>query len=145
MSSLPPETFLTRRRVIAPLPPEPTTDEAVKMIARRYPVPMRIAVVATLCLVSTPGCAPSAEEVQATFAEHVATANTCTAATDCAIASVGCPLGCWVVVRVDRVDDVERRGAELVADYERGGARCYYDCVQPGAPVCTEGRCASEP
>jgi hypothetical protein len=90
-------------------------------------------------------CAPSAEEVSAEFDAYVATANACALDADCAIASADCPLGCWVVVRRDRVADVERRAEELIADYERGGARCYYDCVAPGTPVCTAGRCASRP
>lgn len=91
------------------------------------------------------GCAPSADEIQAAFDAHVEGANACATDGECAIASAGCPLGCWVVVRAERVADVERRAAELIADYERGGTRCEYDCVAPGTPVCVAGRCASVP
>lgn len=90
------------------------------------------------------GCAPSAEDIQAAFAETLAESNTCEADTDCAIASTDCPLGCWHAVRADRVDGVEERAAELIADYERGGPRCVYDCTAPGTPTCTAGRCTAE-
>jgi hypothetical protein len=109
--------------------------------AGRYPRRMRLALVAFVLV----GCAATAEEVRADFEAYVAGANACAVDADCAIASGDCPVGCWVVVRVDRVDDVERRAQELVSDYERGGARCEYDCVPPGDPICDGGRCASTP
>lgn len=69
----------------------------------------------------------------------------CDVDADCDIASSDCPLECWVAVRADRVESVEQRSAELIADYEREGTRCEYDCTSPGTPMCIAGRCAAEP
>jgi hypothetical protein len=90
------------------------------------------------------GCgAPSAEEIQAQFKNYVSGANQCAAASECAVASAACPLGCFVAVRADRKADVEAKARELIDDYERGNSRCVYGgCALPGALSCTEGRCA---
>jgi hypothetical protein len=91
-----------------------------------------------------PGCvlfAPSEEDVKAEFDDYVASANSCSTADDCAYASAGCPLGCVVAVRKDRVADVERKARELIDDYESGGRACEYECVQPLGVTCRAGRC----
>jgi hypothetical protein len=88
------------------------------------------------------GCLfPSEEEVQRRFREYVNGANSCAQASECAVASAGCPLGCSVAVRADRKADVEKRARELIAEYERGGRGCEYDCVPNGPLACTNGRC----
>jgi hypothetical protein len=97
--------------------------------------------VGLVLMVLVTACAPSEEEIQAEFDSYVRSASGCESADECAIASAGCPLGCWVAVRADRVDDVERRAEELIEDYESGGQGCDYDCASPGTPVCTDGRC----
>jgi hypothetical protein len=106
-------------------------------------LPFRIAAVSLLLACS--GCAPSEDDIQTAFGETVADSNACDVDGDCDIASSDCPLGCWVAVRADRVEAVERRAAELIADYERGGTRCEYDCSAPGTPTCAAGRCTAEP
>jgi hypothetical protein len=88
------------------------------------------------------GCLfPSEEDVQRRFREYVAGANACTQASECAVASAGCPLGCSVAVRAERKADVEKRARELIAEYQRGGRHCEYDCVPNGPLTCTSGRC----
>jgi hypothetical protein len=87
----------------------------------------------------------SEEDVKARFRSTVDGANQCQQASDCALASVHCPLGCFAAVRADRKAEVERVARELVADYERGGAHCDYECVPPGPLTCTAGRCAADP
>jgi hypothetical protein len=86
--------------------------------------------------------APSEEEIKAEFAAYVAKANHCQQASDCAEAHPGCPLGCSVPVRADRKADVERKAHDLIADYERGGRSCEYDCAEPGVLACVGQRCA---
>lgn len=91
-----------------------------------------------------PGCflfAPSEEDVKNDFAVIVDEANHCSADDQCALVSVGCPLPCWTSVRKDRAAEVERKGRELVEDFESGGARCAHDCAPPRTPVCRNGRC----
>jgi hypothetical protein len=89
------------------------------------------------------GCSPSAEEVQAEFEDYVRGATACETAAECAIAHASCPLGCWVVVRADRVEDVERRARQLIEDYESGGQRCDYDCTEDPVPACIDEHCAA--
>jgi hypothetical protein len=90
------------------------------------------------------GCvlfAPSEEDVQSEFNDYVAGANSCSTDDQCAYASAGCPLGCQVAVRTDRVGDVERKARELIDDYESGGRACEYECVEPLGVTCRAGRC----
>jgi hypothetical protein len=89
------------------------------------------------------GCAPSEAEIRSEFADYVDGANACEAASECAIAAAYCPLGCFVAVRAERVESVERRARELVNDYEAGGQQCVYDCAIPTGTECIEGRCAA--
>jgi hypothetical protein len=86
-------------------------------------------------------CAASEEEIQKRFNDYVATANACERDDQCTLAEASCPLGCFVAVRADRKADVEARARELIAEYERGGRRCIYGCVQPGPIICREQRC----
>jgi hypothetical protein len=99
----------------------------------------------SLAIVAAGSCAPSADDIKKEFDEFVSTANQCTAASECTVASVQCPLGCFVSVRADRKADVEAKGRSLVAAYQRGGARCDYDCIGAGAPTCVDHRCATAP
>lgn len=90
------------------------------------------------------GCAlsaPSEEEVRAEFDGYVDGANACDTADECAYASAGCPLGCQVAVRKERVRDVEKKARELIDDYESAGRSCDYGCVQPLGVTCRAGRC----
>ena len=87
------------------------------------------------------GCSPSQEEIQREFDDYVADANGCVQDDDCAIAAAECPLGCWVAVRADRVDDVERKARELVDDYESGGSGCAYECTEAPTPRCVDAVC----
>ena len=89
------------------------------------------------------GCAPSQEEIEREFDAYVDGANACSAASDCGIARVDCPLGCFVAVRADRVTSVERKARELIEDYESGGRSCAYDCVEPGALEGVRERCTT--
>ncbi len=91
------------------------------------------------------GCAPSEEEIKKEFTRYVAKANSCTVASDCALAFTGCPLGCFVAVRADRKKAVEKKAQDLIDEYERGGAVCEYDCAAPGPLACVESRCDATP
>lgn len=52
------------------------------------------------------------------------------------------PLGCEVAVRADRVEDVTKKAASLIQQYESGShSSCSYSCSQTKA-LCTQGRCA---
>jgi hypothetical protein len=98
-----------------------------------------------LLLALLASCGASEEDVMRRFAAYVAGANHCTAVTECAVVFPGCPLGCATAVRADRAADVERTAKSLIAEYERGGARCVYDCNVPKDLVCAEGRCGFAP
>ena len=90
------------------------------------------------------GCvlfAPSEEDVRADFQDYVNGANACTSTDECAYAGAGCPLGCQIAVRKDRVGDVEKKARELIDDYESGGRACDYGCVPPQGVACRAGRC----
>jgi hypothetical protein len=89
------------------------------------------------------GCAPSEAEIRSEFADYVKEANACEAASECALATADCPLGCFVAVRAERVESVERKARELVGDYESGGQQCQYDCAIPAGTECVDGRCAA--
>jgi hypothetical protein len=89
------------------------------------------------------GCAPSEEEVRQELADYVDGANSCSAASECAIVDAPCPLGCFVAVRADRVASVERKVSELLDEYTSGGRSCIYSCVAPGELECIRGRCAA--
>jgi hypothetical protein len=88
------------------------------------------------------GCGRSEQSIKAEFAAYVGGANQCQVAADCAVASPGCPLGCFVAVRSDRKADVENEARSLIQSYQAGGAGCAYDCVVPGPVTCTANRCA---
>jgi hypothetical protein len=94
-----------------------------------------------LLMTTALACLASEEDLQQEFASYVAGASACAAATECAIATTDCPLGCSHAVRADRKADVENKGRELVARYQRGGRRCDYECVVPGPLACVAGRC----
>ncbi|HEY8926236.1 MAG TPA: hypothetical protein VIU64_17760 [Polyangia bacterium] len=87
----------------------------------------------------------SEESVRSEFEAYVKGASACTAASECAIAGAGCPLGCFAAVRSDRVADVEEKARQLVSEYERGGKGCAYDCAGPGPLRCIEGHCNADP
>jgi hypothetical protein len=96
-----------------------------------------------LLAVISAGCTgASEEEVQRKFNDYVNSANSCTMVSECAVASAGCPLGCEVAVRTERVADVQARARQLIEDYERGGRSCVYGCRPPGTLACVAGRCA---
>jgi hypothetical protein len=86
----------------------------------------------------------SEESVRSEFEAYVKGASSCTAASECAVASADCPLGCFAAVRSERVADVEAKGRELVSEYQRGGNRCYDDCAEPGPLRCVEGHCNAD-
>jgi len=87
------------------------------------------------------GCGASEEEVQAEFNAFVADHDGCQAATDCALMSPGCPLGCSTALRADAVDEAEALAEDLVDDYERSGTHCDYECVGAQRVACTDGAC----
>jgi hypothetical protein len=87
----------------------------------------------------------SEESVRSEFEAYVKGASSCTAASECAVASASCPLGCFAAVRSERVADVEAKGRELISEYERSGERCYYDCAPPGPLRCVDGHCNADP
>jgi hypothetical protein len=112
--------------------------------ARMHDHDRRVATVSPflLLLALAAGCLGRSEaSVRAEFNAYVAGANACSVPTDCAIAYADCPLGCVVSVRTDRKADVEAKARALVADYQRGGQSCQYDCVGPVATTCAGGRC----
>jgi len=86
-------------------------------------------------------CGASADEVQAEFNAFVADHDDCQAATDCALITPGCPLGCTVALRADAVDEAEALAKDLIDDYERGGTSCAYGCVGSLRVSCTNQVC----
>jgi hypothetical protein len=86
-------------------------------------------------------CGASEEDVQAEFNAFVADHDDCQAATDCALISPGCPLGCSVALRADAVDEAEAFAKDLIEDYERGGASCDYGCTGAQRVACTDEVC----
>ena len=88
------------------------------------------------------GCAPSEQEILDAFDEHLAENGSCEVDADCGVVYPGCPLGCFRAVRADRVEETDAYAEDLIADYQRGGRSCVYDCPTHDAPYCDEGRCA---
>lgn len=86
------------------------------------------------------GCARSEAELKAEFDAFVATHDECAVTDECVLASAGCPLGCSAAVNVKHRAAVEKKAADLVAEYERWGRACAYDCVG-AVPMCVEGHC----
>ena len=97
--------------------------------------------VAVFLICSGIACAPSEEDVQADFARIVESSNRCELDGDCVSVSPGCPLGCGVSVNRAQAAKVLARGHALIADYERYGRSCEYDCSGFGEPACVEQRC----
>jgi hypothetical protein len=88
------------------------------------------------------GCLPASEQsIQEEWEEWVAEHDTCAVAEDCVLVYPGCPLGCWAAVSVDAEQEATDLAADLIDDYERGGASCDYSCVQAEA-TCDAGTCA---
>ena len=92
----------------------------------------------------TLACASSEAEIQAEFDAFVADRDGCEVDTDCAMATAGCPLGCFVYVNQAKVAEVEAKADELIEDYESWGASCEYDCVEALGPVCEDKHCVSK-
>lgn len=88
------------------------------------------------------GCAPSEEDVQKEFDAEVQRSNGCDSASECVVASAGCPLGCWVLVNAKFQARVEAKARELIEDYESGGARCDYECAEAPVIACSASKCA---
>ena len=111
----------------------------MKRSERRVAIPSRWFWALTLAA----GCllGRSEESVKSEFNAYVSAASQCDDAKDCAVAYAACPLGCFVAVRADRKDDVEKKAKDLVAAYERGGSGCAYDCDTPDNLICLGGRC----
>ena len=88
-------------------------------------------------------CGPSDEELQAELDAFVEERNACTAAPDCDIAFISCPLGCYAAVAQDAVAEVEAKAQELVHERDSGTTEC--DCDAPPTATCEAGRCAEVP
>jgi hypothetical protein len=95
-----------------------------------------------LCALGLPACAPSEADVKHDFMKLVAASNTCQSADECTVVSVGCPLGCGVAVNRNQAARVQKGGEDLIADYERYGRACAYDCITQQQLVCVAQRCA---
>lgn len=92
---------------------------------------------------SAVGCGPSQGEIEQEFAAFVDSVNHCNEDRECAFASPGCPLGCWVAVPVTARERVEAKARELIDDLYGSGQGCAYGCTEQGEVTCTEGRCTS--
>jgi transcriptional regulator of met regulon len=113
---------------VTPVPPGGGTLFGVKRVAMTV-------------LLAALGCGASEAEIQQRFNDYVANANQCTLASDCAAASAGCPLGCEVAVRKERVADVEAMARKLIKEYESGGQSCIYGCRAREGVGCVLDRC----
>ncbi len=111
------------------------------MTSRQVDSAWRALPVCLLSLAGLLGCGRSEADVRAEFQTYVAGANSCKDALECAVATADCPLGCFVIVRADRKDDVERKARDLVAQYQSAFQTCVYDCRTPGTLVCVDSRC----
>jgi hypothetical protein len=119
---------------------DPSIDEAAGcgMLCRMSRT-LRVMVIIVLS-----GCiGRSAEDVSQEFNAFVAERQACSATTECKLVGFGCPLGCGVYINARFEPEVAAKAKELIADYERGGTSCDYDCVQSPPPACTNGRCVA--
>jgi hypothetical protein len=117
-----------------------TDRNAARRLVRIATLAARGSLLGALLLASS--CAPSEEDVQREFDAFVAEANRCEAASECVLATAGCPLGCSVAVNAGAKADVERKARELIEDFESDGTHCEYDCAAISSIECTDGRCA---
>ena len=86
------------------------------------------------------GCSgKSEEEVRREFEEFVQRSNDCSEASECVLASAGCPLGCYTAVHRDHKAAVEKKAKELIDEYEDS---CEYECAAPGPIECIDGKCS---
>lgn len=84
---------------------------------------------------------PSEEEIQSEFDAYVLKNNSCKVSADCSIVNPGCPLGCYVAVRADKADAVQKKAKQLIDDWESGVQSCLYDCTEPPELACTDSVC----
>jgi hypothetical protein len=92
------------------------------------------------------GCGGDSEEdIRTRFRNYVAGANQCEVAADCTAVVPGCPLGCFVAVRLDRKTDVENQARVLLEEEHRSGRQCEYSCPDPGPVSCIQNRCNVSP
>lgn len=97
---------------------------------------------ALITVIAVGACGSSEAEVRSEFRRFVATNGACATSAECTLVSPGCPLGCWVAVRADRVDATAAKARALISEYEQGGRACAYGCVAGRTAACVAGTCA---
>jgi len=74
-----------------------TTDATLASMVGRVLV-KNVGVSVALAVISSPGgCAPSEAEVKQELEAEVQSSNACAQASECVVASAGCPLACWAL------------------------------------------------
>ena len=86
------------------------------------------------------------EQLEDAVREAIASAKACYSDSQCTLSSFGCPFGCRIAVRAERLKAIERS----VADYRnymesRYCGRCVYRCVsiRNHEAACVNGRCTA--
>ncbi len=87
-------------------------------------------------------CVPSEAEVQDQWDQFVSENNSCQTVDDCAMVYPGCPLGCGTAVSASAEGEARALGESLIAEYERRGQECVYDCAGL-VPACESGTCVA--
>ncbi|HEY0709546.1 MAG TPA: hypothetical protein VGG33_22235 [Polyangia bacterium] len=100
-----------------------------------------MALVALLAGAACDLISPSESEIREEFDAFVAKSNMCQEASECVVASAGCPLGCFTAVHRDHKQAVEDKARSLIRAYERAGRKCAYDCMAVGPLACINNRC----
>ncbi len=102
------------------------------------------ALVACSCAWACSSSPRSEEELRADLESFIRDKRACGVDSDCALASLDCPVGCQTAVAKAYVAVVEAKSRELVAEYKERGQSCAYDCV-PVDARCQAGLCTAAP
>ena len=76
------------------------------------------------------------------FRAAVAAAPGCAVATDCAVLTTSCPLGCAHAVPRSAYDALAALAADYTRQSEARQGQCAQDCEAAPAVTCQAGRCA---
>lgn len=95
-----------------------------------------------LALLALSACVPSEDQVQQEWDAFVSENNSCETVDDCVVVYPGCPLGCGTAVSASAEAEARALGESLIAEYERGGQECLYDCAG-FEPACESGACVA--
>jgi cytoskeletal protein RodZ len=80
-------------------------------------------------------------DIETKYQSAVARSNACQKATDCAVISPGCPLGCWSAVNAANAGQILHVAEQLRNEQKKPIGNCMYKCTAKPEPNCVNGQC----